>query len=191
MIYDVPGTSCTRFWRQSSFSYCSEPLLPRRIAYAEFSPNRSLPHIPLEHRHELLHQPGVVHPHAGADEVAVHDHALVHVVRAALLGVELALRHGCDRAALDDIGGGENLDAVADAGDGLVRGEEVARDAEQVFVVAQIFRRAPAGDEQAAILLRLHVAKGHGGADVIGVLSRVMSHFGSPSAVGGISCSTP
>lgn len=37
----------------------------------------SLPHMPLEHRHELLHQPGVVHPHAGADEVAVHGYAII------------------------------------------------------------------------------------------------------------------
>ena len=61
--------------------------------------------------------------------------------------VGVALGDGRDRAAADNSGGSENLDAVADAGDWLSGLMNFAHHAEQVLVVADIFGRAAARDE--------------------------------------------
>src|SRR3569833_1437506 len=121
-----------------------------------------------QHPHEFAHQRRVIMPGAGADQVAIDDVIAVDVFRAALLDVELALGDGGQRAALDDTGGGEDLDAVADHGDGLVLFEEVTGDAEEVFVVAQILRRTSAGNEESRVFLWFHVLERHGRAHMIG-----------------------
>src|ERR1700750_939656 len=62
---------------------------------------------------------------------------------------------GVELLALEASGGGENLRAVAECGDGLVGLGEVADDLEDFGVEAQILGRASAGDDEGVVILRL------------------------------------
>ena len=107
-------------------------------------------------------------PGAAADQVAVDDAGLVDEDAAEGRHVQRAFGHGGHFAsALERARGRHDLHAVAGHGHRLVFLEEVARDAHQVLVVAQILRRAAAREEEAGILLGLHVAEGDIGLDVI------------------------
>jgi hypothetical protein len=87
-------------------------------------------------------------PGAGGDEVAVYDDGPVYIEGAALLRVHRAFGDGGYRAAGNAVGGGEDFDPVADGGDRLLGLEEMPRDAQQVLVLAQVFRRTPTGNEE-------------------------------------------
>src|SRR5207302_1355905 len=103
----------------------------------------------LEQAKELLEQLGVVVPGASADQVAIDDAYPVNIFAANLRHVESALRHGRQRASLQHARGGGDLDAVTDDRHRFFHVEEVTSDAEQVLVVAQVFRRPPAAEEEA------------------------------------------
>ena len=106
-------------------------------------------------------------PGAAADEVAIAHAAFVDERAAREGNIHGALGDGGDALTADDIGGGDDLNAMADAGDGLVRRKEVPRDGHEVLVVAEILGGAAAGDEQAEILFRLHVGESDVGRHVI------------------------
>ena len=87
---------------------------------------------------------------AAGEQVAVDDAGLVDEDAAADLEIELALGHGGHAPAADAIGPGRNFDAVTDTCDGETVVEEVLGDADQVGIVADIFGRPAAGEEDAA-----------------------------------------
>lgn len=101
---------------------------------------------------------GVVVPGADGHHVAVDNDRLVHILRSALRDVERTVGHGGDRAAANDVRGANDFGPVAHGGHRLVDLEAAPRDAHQVLVILEVFRRAAARDEQAGIILRLHVA---------------------------------
>src|ERR1700723_3063127 len=67
---------------------------------------------------------------------------------------------GVDALAGDDTGGGEDLRAVAEGGDGLVGFGEVTDDVEDFGIEAEILGRATAGDDEAVVVLVVDIGKG-------------------------------
>ncbi len=59
--------------------------------------------------------------------------------------------------ALDHIGGHKDLRPVANGCDWLAGSEKPARDIQHLFIEAQIFGRAAAGDNQASIIIRIYL----------------------------------
>src|SRR5690606_9818784 len=92
-------------------------------------------------------------------EVPVDDRRLIDERRAALLRIELALRHGGDPSPLDAPGRGQDLDAVTDRRDGLLRREEAPRETQEVLVVAKVLGGATARQEEPRVLLGTDIAK--------------------------------
>ena len=103
---------------------------------------------------------------APADEVAVDDAGFVDKNAAAHFEVKLRLRHRGHPAALHAIGAGDDFHAVAHTGDGRVLLEKVTRDAQQILVLANVFRRAATAEKDTEVLLRPHIferdRRGHG-----------------------------
>ena len=105
---------------------------------------------------EELADPGWVGgPGGGGDEVGVG----VGVVEGGVGGDEFAAgeldlgfagRIGADAAAFDDAGGGEELRAVADGGDGLFGRGEVLDDGEDAGRQAEVFGARPPGMTRAS-----------------------------------------
>ena len=104
---------------------------------------------------------------AAGDEVAVHHARFVHVDAAADLEIELALRHGGHPAAFHAAGARGDLHAVADAGDGQVLLEEMARDAQQRLILAEVFGRAAAAEEDAGVVGGFDVFESDLGIDAV------------------------
>ena len=78
-----------------------------------------------------------------ADEIAVHHARFVDIDAAADFEVELTLGHRGHAPALDAAGAGGDFHAVTDAADGHVPFEVIARDADQVGMVADVFGARP------------------------------------------------
>ena len=104
---------------------------------------------------ELPHPGRVGGPGGGGDEVAVG----VGVVEGGVGGDEFAAGEldlgfaggiGADAAAFDDAGGGEELRAVADGGDGLFGCGEVLDDGEDAGRQAEVFGARPPGMTRAS-----------------------------------------
>lgn len=106
-------------------------------------------------------------PGARGDEVARDDDRLIDIGRAAALGVELALGDRRDGSAAQHPRGGEDLDAVADARDGQVAREERPHDAHEIRIVAEVFGRAPAGEDEPLILVGADVLERDVGREVV------------------------
>ena len=104
---------------------------------------------------------------AAGEQVAVDDAGLVDEDAAAHLEVEPALGDAGHPPPADAVGPGRNFDAVADAGDRPVVVEEVLGDADQVGIVADIFRRPAAGEEDAGVVLGIDVLERDLGLDLV------------------------
>ncbi len=100
---------------------------------------------------------------------AVHglvDHAgFVDVNAAAHFEVELALGHRRHAQTLDDAGARGDLDTVADAGHRVAVLPKPARDAQQVLILPDVFRRATTTEKDARVFLRLDLREGDVGID--------------------------
>ena len=85
-------------------------------------------------------------PGAGAHQVAVPHAALVDEGRATHLDIESTLGHGCHAPSPDHARRRQDLGSVADRGHRFPRLKEMADDAHQVSIVAQILRRPSSRD---------------------------------------------
>src|ERR1700687_5527741 len=86
--------------------------------------------------HPCTHVPSVVIERTSAHEIAIDDGWLVDEDAAADFEVELALGDSGHAPSVHAIGARRYFDPMADAGDRLVGGKEVARYSNEVRVVA-------------------------------------------------------
>lgn len=104
---------------------------------------------------------------ASADEVAIDHAGFIDEDATTDFEIELALGYGGHFAALHAAGVGGDLHTVADTGDGLVVFEEVSRDANEVFVVADVLRSATTGEEDPEVIIRIDIGERDIGLDGI------------------------
>src|ERR1039458_7015743 len=90
---------------------------------------------------------GVGLPGLRGDDPAVANGRLVGVAAAAALHFDADVRVTGDRVAVEQTAGGEHLNAVADGADGLVLCGKLAQQIKQAGVVAEVFGRASAGND--------------------------------------------
>ena len=74
---------------------------------------------------------------------------------------------GGDTAMFQDVGGGQDLEAVANGGDGFGKGKEVPDDFQNALVEPQIFRGAAAWDDEGIILGQVDVVERGGQGEVV------------------------
>ncbi len=101
-----------------------------------------------EHFEKLADPVGMRGPGRSGDEIAVGDRAIdrnVGIGAAGMFHIETAGRIGRTGPALQHIGGSEQLRAMADRGDRLIRLEEVLNDFDDIGIEPQIFRCRPPG----------------------------------------------
>src|SRR5439155_6379953 len=94
---------------------------------------------------------------AAGDPVPVLDHRLVLDGRAHLLQVVLDRLPGGQGAALDQVGGHQQLRPVADCGDQLSWLIELFDEVDHTLIDAEVVRRLAPRDEQGVIVGRLHL----------------------------------
>ena len=95
----------------------------------------------------------VVMERTAADEVSIDDAGFVDEDAAADFEVEAAFGNGGHAAAANAVCIGGNFNAMADAGHRFTGGEEVFGGADQIGIVADVFRGAAAGEQNAGVLL--------------------------------------
>ena len=109
-----------------------------------------------EELHELAAAGGIAGPGGRGHEVAIDDGLVCRNLLVGAAGkIDIGTHGGIGRGgvALEHAGGGEDLRAVADRGDGLAVGEELAHDLEHARIEADVLRSAPAGDVEAGVVL--------------------------------------
>ena len=116
-----------------------------------------------EHFEELGKPRGSVGPRGAGDEFAVGEgfgHLDGDVGASGEFDLGGAGGIGADPLAGDDVGGGEQLRAVAERGDWFVRLVEVADDGEHFGVEAEVFGGASAGDDECVVVRGVDVGEG-------------------------------
>ena len=98
---------------------------------------------------------------AATDEVSVHHAGLIHEGAAADLEVETALRDGSHAAPAHAVSIGGNFHPVADASNRFFLGKEMSRDADEILVVADVFRGPSPAEEDAEVVFLPYVTEGH------------------------------
>ena len=100
---------------------------------------------------QCFHVLSVVVPHAAADQIAVDDARFIDEDAAADFEVKLTFPNAGHATPFYYACATRNFNAVADAGNGFVVFKEIARDANEVGVVADVFRGASAREEDADV----------------------------------------
>ena len=113
-----------------------------------------------EQVHPVFHVLSVVVPHAAADQIAVDDARFIDEDAAADFEVKLAFPNAGHASSFNYACATRDFNAVADAGNGFVVFKEIARDANEVGVVANVFGGATAREEDADIFGGVNVSKG-------------------------------
>lgn len=91
----------------------------------------------------------VIHPHAAADQIAIHDTGFIDKDFAGDLAIKTAFGNGRHSPAFDTIRIRRDLHTVAYRCNGLVGFEKIAGDAHQIFILSDIFRRPASGKKDA------------------------------------------
>ena len=142
----------------------------------------------IEHADELFKDFRILAIPAASDQQTVDNDVFVHVSRSALFGVHRALRNCGDAFSANTIGSRQNFDAVTQAGDWFTGLSDLANNAAQVTVVANVFRRAAAGNERSGEVVCVEVSKCNVRLQMIS--RSFLSDVQGTLAFGGISCRT-
>ena len=113
----------------------------------------------------MFHVLPVVVPHAATDQIAIDDTRFIDEDAAADFEVKLAFPNAGHAPSFDYACATRDFNAVADAGNGFVVFKEIARDANEVGVVADVFGGATAREEDADVFGWVDVSKGDVGID--------------------------
>ena len=105
-----------------------------------------------EHFDEFAHPRWIVRPRASGHHLPVHNPSIVHEFRASGLHIGLKRRICSRAAALQCAGRGEHQRCVTQLCHGKVALHEVSYDALHIWVVTDVFGRAPAGNYKRDIL---------------------------------------
>src|SRR4051794_11069132 len=100
-------------------------------------------------------------PRLRGHHASVAHHVLVHERAARQFGLALHVVIARHVLAIGEPGSREDLYAVADRKDPLARGVEGAQERQQSFVVAQVFRRPAAKQQDRLIVLYAHTGEIH------------------------------
>lgn len=98
---------------------------------------------------------------APTDEIPVHDARLVNKNAAAHFEIEPALGNRRHAPTLDAAGVRGDFHAMANRGDRLSRIEEVPRDTDEIFVVANVFGRSTTAEKDSQVIFRGDFAERH------------------------------
>ena len=115
----------------------------------------------------MFHVLPVIVPHATADQIAIDDARFIDEDAAADFEVKLAFPNAGHAAPFDHACATRDFNAVTDAGNGFVVFKEIARDANEVGIVADVFGGATAREEDADVFGGVNVPKGDVGVDRI------------------------
>ena len=129
-----------------------------------------------EHGQELADPRRMRRPRRSADQIAVRHRRVdgdVGIGTAGEFHLRLAGRIGRAGAPFQHARRREQLRAVADRGDRLVRREEVADHVEGTRVEPHIFRRPAAGDHQRVVAGRIDIGEGRVQREIVSALLRI------------------
>ena len=115
----------------------------------------------------MFHVLSVVVPHAAADQIAVDDARFIDEDAAADFEVKLTFPNAGHATPFYYACATRDFNAVTDAGNGFVVFKEIARDANEIGVVANVFGGATTREEDADVFGGVNVSKGDVGVDRI------------------------
>lgn len=96
---------------------------------------------------------------ASGDEIAVDDTSFIDKNPPGNFEIELAFRDGGHAAAFHAVGVGRNFHAVANRGDWFVLRKKILCDADEILIVADVFRGATTGEKNSKVVLLIHFGK--------------------------------